>query len=59
MLVKELKKILSNFNDDVDVSVIDKDQNNCYEIIEWRTCEDHSSEYYWKYLDLVIDIGVD
>lgn len=56
MKVKELKEILSQFDDNCDVSIIDDDQNNCYDIIEWRTCDDHSSEYFKQYIDLVINL---
>lgn len=56
MKLKELRKILTQFNDNCEISVIDKYQNNCYDIIDFRTCEDNTSQYKNTYLDIVIDI---
>lgn len=56
MKLKDLKKILNQFDDDCEITIVDGEQNNCYEIIDFRTCEDNSSEYYKTYLDIVIDL---
>ena len=56
MKLKDLRKILEQFNDDCEISIVDKDQNNCYEIIDFCTCDDNASEYKNTYLDIVIDL---
>ena len=56
MLKKDLIKILENFDDDCEISIVDGEQNNCYDIIDFRSCDDNSSEFYKTYLDIVIDL---
>lgn len=57
--VKELIGYLQTLKPDAEVCVVDKNQNNTYEIIDLRTCEDHSSEYYLNFLDIAIDLKED
>lgn len=52
-----LKKILEDINQTGEITIIDENQNNCFEIIEIRTCEDKTSEDYRNYADLVIDLS--
>ena len=54
MKIKELIKLLQDLNKNGDVCIVDDDQNNCFEILEVRTCEDHSSKYFRAYADIVI-----
>ena len=54
MKVKELKKILSTLKDDAEICVIDSSQDNSWDIVECRTCEDKTSIHYSTYLDIVI-----
>ena len=56
MKIKELKNIINQFDDECDVTIVDCDQNNCYEIIEFRTCDDNSSEFKNTYVDIVINL---
>lgn len=56
MLVKELKEIIKNLDDNVNVTIIDIDHNNCYDIIDTEVCEDRTSEFFNTYLDLVINL---
>ena len=55
MKIKELIKVLQELNPDGDVVVVDDDQNNEWSIVEVRTCEDRSSEWFKDYADIVID----
>ena len=52
----ELLEKLARLDDDADITIIDTEQNNAWDIIEVRTCEDNASEYKNKYADLVINI---
>jgi hypothetical protein len=56
MKTQELIKILEQFNDDCEITIVDSDQNDCYEIIDIHTCEDNSSKYHKAYIDIVIDL---
>lgn len=56
MKIGELKKILEDFDDDCEIDIIDYDQNNSWDIVEIRFCDDKSSDFYMKYLELVINI---
>lgn len=56
MKKQELIKILEPFGDDCEITIVDNNQDNCYEIIDIRTCEDNSSEYHKAYIDIVIDL---
>lgn len=56
MKVKELIEILKTIDPNGDVCIVDDDQDNCYKITEVRTCDDHSSEYYKAYADIVINL---
>ncbi len=56
MKVKDLKQILEQFDDDCEITIVDSEQNNCYEVVDFRTCEDNSSDCYKTYLDIVIDL---
>ena len=55
MKVKELKEILSTLKDDAEVCIVDNDQDNSWDILECRTCEDKSSEFFGNFLDIVIN----
>ena len=50
MKVKELRLALQGLDDDADVTAIDKDQNNCYNITECRTTDKDTT-----YIDLVVE----
>lgn len=50
MKVKELRLALAGLDDDADVTAIDKDQNNCYNITECRTTDKDTT-----YIDLVVE----
>lgn len=54
MKVFELISILQKMNATADVAVVDEEQDNCYEIIECRVCEDNCSVDKDKYIDIVI-----
>jgi hypothetical protein len=54
MKVKELKEILSTLKDDAEICIVDNDQDNSWDILECRTCEDKSSEFFGNFLDIVI-----
>lgn len=56
MKIRELIEILQELNQDGEVCIVDDEQNNTYEITEVRTCEDHSSEYFKAYADIVINL---
>lgn len=56
MNVRELRKILNEFDDNCEVVIVGKEQDNAYEIIDYATCEDKTSEYFRKYIDLIIDL---
>ncbi len=56
MIIKDLIEMLSKLNPNGVVSIVDFEQNNCYEIVEVRTCEDHSSEMYNGFADIVINL---
>lgn len=55
MKVKELKNYLKDFNDDVEIAIVDFEQSNCWNIAELRTCEDRTSNDYMKFIDVVIE----
>ena len=54
MKVKELKEILSTLKDDAEICIVDNDQDNAWDILECRICEDKTSESFRNYLDIVI-----
>lgn len=56
MKIKELIEILQQLNPNGDVCIVDNEQDNCFDIVEVRTCEDNSSEYNLGYADIVIDL---
>lgn len=56
MKAKELIKILQQLDDDAEIMIVDSEQENAWDIIDCRTCEDNASESKSKYLDIVIDI---
>ena len=56
MKVKELKDIIKNLDDDIEVMIIDSEHSNCYDIIDSEICEDKFSPFYNSFLDLVIDM---
>ena len=51
MTVKELKDLLKGLDDDAEVTVIDNEQENSWNIVEGRTTDGMTS-----YIDLVINI---
>ena len=56
MTAKELIDYLKTVDENAEISIVDVDQNNQYDIVDIRTCEDKTSEHYLKYVDLVIKI---
>ena len=56
MKAKELKELLSTIKDDAEVCIVDNDQNNSWEIVECRICEDKTSSFYGTFMDIVINI---
>ena len=50
MKVKELRAALMGLDDEADVSAIDYDQNNCWNIVECRTTDGMTN-----YIDLVVE----
>ena len=50
MKVKELRLALQGLDDDADVTAIDSEQNNCWNIIECRTTDKDTT-----YIDLVVE----
>lgn len=57
MLIKDLIRQLQELNPNGEVCIVDNDQDNCYEIIEVRTCEDKTSEYFRAYADIAINLS--
>lgn len=56
MTAKELIDYLKTVDENAEIAIVDKHQHNDYRIIDIRTCEDKSSEYYLKFVDIVIEI---
>ena len=56
MQVIELKKFLDNIEDCGEVCIVDAEQNYTFNISELNTCEDASSEDYYNYADIVINL---
>nr|DAN08478.1 MAG TPA: hypothetical protein [Caudoviricetes sp.] len=56
MQVIELKKFLDDIEDCGEVYIVDAGQNYTFDILELNTCEDVSSEDYYNYSDIVIDL---
>lgn len=56
MTAKELIDYLKTVDDNAEITVVDWYQNNTYNIADIRTCEDKSSEYYRKFVDIAIKI---
>lgn len=54
MKAKELKELLQNVKDDADICIINDEQDNAWEILECRVCEDKSSYFFGSFLDIVI-----
>lgn len=57
MLIKDLIKQLQELNPNGEVCIVDNDQDNCYEILEVRTCEDRTSEDFRAYADIAINLS--
>lgn len=57
MQVIELKKFLDDIEDCGEVYIVDAGQNYTFDISELNTCEDVSSEDYYNYADIVIDLA--
>lgn len=56
MTAKELIEYLQTVDENAQINIVDKHQNNDYRIIDIQTCEDRSSEKYLKTVDIVIGI---
>ena len=54
MRAKELIEILKDVDENAEISVVDMQQNNEYEIKDIRICEDRTSEEYEKFVELLI-----
>lgn len=55
MKIIDLIKFLQNLNPNGEACIVDYDQNNVFEIVELRTCDDRGSDWYREYVDIVID----
>ena len=55
MKVKELKAILETLNDNAEITIVDEEQEYSWDIVECQTCEDHASDDFHNYLDIVIN----
>ena len=56
MKAKELKELLSTIKDDAEICIVDDEQDNSWEIVECRVCEDKASPFYGEFMDIVINI---
>lgn len=56
MTAKELIDYLKTVDENAEINIVDKHQNNEYRIVDIQTCEDRSSEKYLKFVDIVIGI---
>jgi len=52
--LEEIKAL--ELNPDAEVCIVDNDQNNCWDILELRTCLDNASDYNRTFLDIAIDL---
>lgn len=56
MTAKELIDYLKTVDENAEINIVDKHQNNEYRIVDIQTCEDRSSKEYLKFVDIVIGI---
>lgn len=51
----ELLRLLNDLDDNAEITVTDTNQDNAWNIVEVRVCEDNASEYKSTYADIVIE----
>lgn len=56
MIAKDLIEYLKTVDENAEINIVDKHQNNEYRIVDIQTCEDRSNEKYLKFVDIVIGI---
>ena len=52
----ELLELLNGLDDDAEITIVDSEQDNSWDIADVITCDDNTSEYKGKYADIVINL---